>query len=1545
MFMVPLYGQEEAPPAEESPEASPPEVPQAIPGTDDPPYVELQPPTRVSTATLLTLSIEWCDDYSLNHTSRQIKHNGVDVTSQFTYTTPSFSDPCPSWTIVRRSEKTLTLSTGTNTISAKICDTQSQCTTEIGTYTVTTQVAPTVALNNYSADHLDRSLCLTSGAGEAAAWQCGDLLVSHAMPGYATKGRDRSLTLLYNSATAAPRAVVAAQVTTPLAGIKPDTIYAELREGTLVKASAKFQSWNTTETRQIALAFPVSGYATGVYNFTLRVENRYNGSPSKETSVPVQLLIVNRTGSEFGGGWWPAGVEQLVLNQGSSILWVGGDGSAKLYQREGGPNTWRAPAGAFRDTLELVGGIYTRKLKHGVKVRFDAAGRHIQTINRTGDTTYVNWTGTPALLTSIKVPPSSATGITYTLAYASGKLDKITDPAGRILDATVTSSKLVTLKDPDNKTVTFTYETAPTSPYRMWKRTGRRGYTTRYEYTGDLRLTGAHVPITASPVDTARTIFRPWDTKGLVMAGATGLKQAARIDTVYTKIEGPRVGVADNAIFWVDRWGAPTKIQDPLNRVTTITRGDTLINPALPTSILFPDNRSATLVWDGRANLLKEILTAPGSTTDTTRYAYNDANTKDSPSSVTDPTLVVTSFTYNGMGLTEWITSPSGHKTRYESHPATAAAHLRGLLKSVMDSAVSVYNPATKAQTIQHPKTRFGYDNWGNLIADTSHMNHVRTYTRDPTYRRVTDAYDPENHRTHYNYDLLNRVKETIRYVEGGAQLKTVTKYPQDMVDSVADPRGVLRRFTYDLAGRQTVEIDELGKQATRGYDAGGLLLWEKPRTMQGTSKTISYTYDAAGRLLTKTWPAVTDTMLVPQGPFAGQSVPVTIPGDAVTYTYDSGDRMLTATTANYKVTRLYYTNGLLKQEIQSRQDGMTDKFTHYYVYDKAGRRTQYRLGSGTSGTTVLVDTINYKYVPGVGDLQNIQVRWRGTTRRDTVHFVWDGPGRRKQLTYSRSSGVSAPILVKFAYDGDGALRRICSTHGGSPSVTFDVFDMRIGMDTMDKDGLLDVINTGAVGAGVDPECTGYTNPAITPQTRSTFDMRHQMTRQVGADSLDYAYDNSGNMLKKFAHVPGSSQSATDSLQFTMLTGSNRIQTIRTYGFDATIRYDADGARTRIKNLATADVLSWRAYWYDALGRFSGEAHHECDPYGYYVPGTACQNNSVTLINNPNACRYEALGRLIWNCGDPTAAGVTFGYDGENVVRTAPDPADGRWSFVHGPGTDDPLIGHYYNKASGDHEYLWYVTDGQGRQYALGDSLGVRTDTVSGGIFYQAKYAGGISNAHSFGAKRNENTNLPGLSFFRNRFYDQNTGRWLQEDPLGLAAGTNLYQYVGNNPASFTDPFGLMPCDPPGSCQATGALIGGLVGGLAGGIVAGGCSAVSGGICALGAPAIVTGAAGLGTGLGGLSGAILAGGSGAIGDLGAAITGAVAGLASHFLSSDDRTADEIISGDKKGSIRRQFPGELLGKTLGEINELAKEGDSAARRARKLLKDNRFNKDN
>ena len=62
----------------------------------------------------------------------------------------------------------------------------------------------------------------------------------------------------------------------------------------------------------------------------------------------------------------------------------------------------------------------------------------------------------------------------------------------------------------------------------------------------------------------------------------------------------------------------------------------------------------------------------------------------------------------------------------------------------------------------------------------------------------------------------------------------------------------------------------------------------------------------------------------------------------------------------------------------------------------------------------------------------------------------------------------------------------------------------------------------------------------------------------------------------------------------------------------------------------------------------------------------------------------------------------------------------------------------------------------------------------------------------------------------RVRTYSPNSGRFLQQDPIGLNGGdTNLYRYVRNRPLSFTDPDGKNPLL---ALVGVGALIGGASG-------------------------------------------------------------------------------------------------------------------------------------
>ena len=48
-----------------------------------------------------------------------------------------------------------------------------------------------------------------------------------------------------------------------------------------------------------------------------------------------------------------------------------------------------------------------------------------------------------------------------------------------------------------------------------------------------------------------------------------------------------------------------------------------------------------------------------------------------------------------------------------------------------------------------------------------------------------------------------------------------------------------------------------------------------------------------------------------------------------------------------------------------------------------------------------------------------------------------------------------------------------------------------------------------------------------------------------------------------------------------------------------------------------------------------------------------------------------------------------------------------------------------------------------------------------------------------------------GLYYYRARMYSPTDGRFLQPDPIGYAAGVNLYAYAGNDPLNATDPLGL----------------------------------------------------------------------------------------------------------------------------------------------------------
>lgn len=59
--------------------------------------------------------------------------------------------------------------------------------------------------------------------------------------------------------------------------------------------------------------------------------------------------------------------------------------------------------------------------------------------------------------------------------------------------------------------------------------------------------------------------------------------------------------------------------------------------------------------------------------------------------------------------------------------------------------------------------------------------------------------------------------------------------------------------------------------------------------------------------------------------------------------------------------------------------------------------------------------------------------------------------------------------------------------------------------------------------------------------------------------------------------------------------------------------------------------------------------------------------------------------------------------------------------------------------------------------------------------------------------------------YYRARYYDSTTGRFISEDPAQFAGGgTNFYAYVKNRLTNLIDPFGLRPGDKYASLQCAG---------------------------------------------------------------------------------------------------------------------------------------------
>jgi len=130
-----------------------------------------------------------------------------------------------------------------------------------------------------------------------------------------------------------------------------------------------------------------------------------------------------------------------------------------------------------------------------------------------------------------------------------------------------------------------------------------------------------------------------------------------------------------------------------------------------------------------------------------------------------------------------------------------------------------------------------------------------------------------------------------------------------------------------------------------------------------------------------------------------------------------------------------------------------------------------------------------------------------------------------------------------------------------------------------------------------------------------------------------------------------------------------------------------------------------------------------------------------------------------------------------------------RAGILSGLGLDEA-----YGRTKSDGTEREYVTDRLGSTIALSDASGTLVTNYCYEPYGQATLTGSSDgNARTFTGRDDDDTQL---LYFRARYYDPASGRFISEDPLGIRSGDpNLYAYAMGDPVDLIDPDGLKPGD------------------------------------------------------------------------------------------------------------------------------------------------------
>lgn len=732
--------------------------------------------------------------------------------------------------------------------------------------------------------------------------------------------------------------------------------------------------------------------------------------------------------------------------------------------------------------------------------------------------------------------------------------------------------------------------------------------------------------------------------------------------------------------------------------------------------------------------------------------------------SVGDPLGRTVHYAYDAAGRLATVTDAAGGRLRYD-HDATGRistltdAREITFLRNEYDAAGRVI----RQEQADGGVWRFDYDGAPGA--------HTRARVTDPRGAVTTHVFvagrtvatiDALGQRVQHEHDSTGRItaiadtlgRAVALEYDGRGNLTRLTDplgHVRELVYDAADRpaalidalRGTIR-LAYDGAGHLagvvdaanvglSFQVDALGQPVAFAAESGSPTRVEYARTgevvavVDSLGRRTTLEYDAASRLIRRRDPA----------------------GQRVDIVYDALDRIVQVADASGVATYRYDPNGNLRS--------VTDQLGRIttYDYDVMDRRIAKTDAGGA--------TEHYEY-DAMGNVTRVVDR----KQQISVH-EYDLLGRRAASRYADGTSVA------FAYDAGGRLVR-AAADGDTILLEYDVLD-RLTAETT-------VLGTTRYGWDAGGRRTTVIRPDGGTVTYG-HDAAGRLTYAAdGARRVELEYDPHGRRHR--VRLPGAVDAHYRYDAAARLIGLTYVRAERSLG-ELVYAYDDVGRRVTVSGSLAAVVLPEpvESAVYDAANRplRTGDRLLSFDA-----------NGNLTRLAGPSGTRsfvWDALDRLAAIAGD--AGTVSFAYDalGRRTVR---EDGDGVTMFVYDV-TDvvedvTPTGGRAYLRGTTPDELFAAgdaipIVDGLGSIVRLVDADGRAGAELSYDPFGRTV---GAAGRYGFTGRERE---VDDLYYHRARYYHAGLGRFVSEDPLGLAAGLNAYVYAFNDPVNVVDPTGL----------------------------------------------------------------------------------------------------------------------------------------------------------